>query len=200
MIDVLLNAELDGEKLAFADVVANAMLLVQAGLETTANAMSFAFHYLATHPDERDRLIREPEIIHTAVEEFIRFAGSIHGIPRTVAKDVELSGQSFCPGESVIVNYAAANRDASAFPEADRCVLDRQANRHLGFGAGVHRCLGSNLARLEFQIGLEQVLARMPDYAISSDAAATFHGNSVTRGFRSIPVVFTPSQVTTDPP
>ena len=200
MIDVLLNAELDGEKLAFADVVANAMLLVQAGLETTANAMSFAFHYLATHPAERDRMIREPEIIHTAVEEFIRFAGSIHGIPRTVAKDVELGGQSFCPGESVIVNYAAANRDASEFPEPDRCVLDRQANRHLGFGAGVHRCLGSNLARLEFQIGLEQVLARMPDYAISSDTDAVFHGNSVTRGFRSIPVVFTPSQVTTDPP
>jgi len=200
MIDVLLNAELDGEKLAFADVVANAMLLVQAGLETTANAMSFAFHYLATHPDERDRIIREPEIIHTAVEEFIRFAGSIHGIPRTVAKDVELGGQSFCPGESVIVNYAAANRDASEFPEPDRCVLDRQANRHLGFGAGVHRCLGSNLARLEFQIGLEQVLARVPDYTISPDAAAVFHGNSVTRGFRSIPVVFTPSQVTTDTP
>jgi cytochrome P450 len=200
MIDVLLNAELDGEKLAFADVVANAMLLVQAGLETTANAMSFAFHYLATHPAERDRMIREPEIIHTAVEEFIRFAGSIHGIPRTVAKDVELGGQSFCPGESVIVNYAAANRDANEFPEPDRCVLDRQANRHLGFGAGVHRCLGSNLARLEFQIGLEQVLARMPDYAISPDTDAVFHGNSVTRGFRSIPVVFTPSQVTTDPP
>jgi hypothetical protein len=95
---------------------------------------------------------------------------------------------------------AAANRDASEFPEPDRCVLDRQANRHLGFGAGVHRCLGSNLARLEFQIGLEQVLARMPDYTISLNAAAVFHGNSVTRGFRSIPVVFTPSQVTTDTP
>ena len=102
-----------------------------------------------------------------AVEEFIRFAGSIHGIPRTVAKDVELSGHTFCPGESVIVNYASANRDAAEFPDPDRCILDRQANRHLGFGAGVHRCLGSNLARLEFHIGLEQVLTRMPDYALA---------------------------------
>ena len=197
MIDVLLSAEIDGEKLPFADVVANAMLLVQAGLETTASAMSFAFHYVATHPEERDRLIVEPEIMPKAVEEFIRFAGSIHGIPRTVAKDVELSGHSFCPGESVIVNYASANRDAAEFPDPDRCVLDRQANRHLGFGAGVHRCLGSNLARLEFAVGLEQVLSRMPDCALASSNGAVFHGNSVTRGFRQIPVVFTPGERST---
>ena len=118
MIDVLLNAEIDGEKLAFGDIVSNAMLLVQAGLETTASAMSFAFHYLATHPAERDRLIREPEIMPRAVEEFIRFAGSIHGIPRTVAKEVELAGHTFCPGESVIVNYASANRDAERVPRS----------------------------------------------------------------------------------
>lgn len=192
MIDVLLSAEIDGEKLAFGDVVSNAMLLVQAGLETTASAMSFAYHYLATNPGERDRLIGDPELLARAVEEFIRFAGSIHGIPRTVAKDVELSGCTFSPGESVIVNYAAANRDEQQFPDADRCVLDRRENRHLGFGAGVHRCLGSNLARLEFQIGLERVLSRMPDFTLAKDDVARFHGNSVTRGFRSVPVVFTP--------
>ena len=191
MIDVLLNAEIDGEKLQFGDIVGNAMLLVQAGLETTASAMSFAFHYLATHPEDRDRLIAEPQIVPKAVEEFIRFAGSIHGIPRTVTQDVALNGHSFCPGESVIVNYASANRDAQEFPEPDRCILDRQANRHLGFGAGVHRCLGSNLARLEFQVGVEQVLTRMPDYRLAPGEDAEFHGNSVTRGFRSIPVAFT---------
>ena len=196
MIDVLLTAEIDGEKLAFGDIVSNAMLLVQAGLETTASAMSFAFHYLATHPAERDRLIREPEILPRAVEEFIRFAGSIHGIPRTVAKDVELAGHGFCPGESVLVNYASANRDPHEFAEPDRCILDRRENRHLGFGAGVHRCLGSNLARLEFHVGLEQVLSRMSDYALAPDAVAAFHGNSVTRGFRKIPVEFTPGDKT----
>ena len=194
MIDVLLNAEIDGEKLSFEMVVANAMLLVQAGLETTASAMSFAFHYLATHPDDRDRLVIETAILPRAVEEFIRFAGSIHGIPRTVAKDVELSGHSFCPGESVIVNYASANRDGEQFPDPDRCILDRRDNRHLGFGAGVHRCLGSNLARLEFSVGLERVLARMPDIALAPGADAIFCGNSVTRGYRSIPVTFTPAE------
>ncbi len=194
MIDVLLNAEIDGEKLRFADIVSNAMLLVQAGLETTASAMSFAFHHLATHPVERDRLIADPELIPRAVEEFIRFAGSIHGIPRTVAQEVELSGHTFCPGESVIVNYASANRDTQQFPDADQCILDRRDNRHLGFGAGVHRCLGSNLARLEFQVGVEQVLSRMPDFALSAGIDAPFHGNSVTRGYRGIPVVFSPGE------
>ena len=192
IIDVLLTAEIDGEKLPFQDVVANAMLLVQAGLETTASAMSAAFYYLGTHPEERDWLIREPEVVPKAVEEFIRFTGSIHGIPRTVAKQVELGGHTFCPGESVLVNYASANRDAEQFPDPDRCILDRKTNRHLGFGAGVHRCLGSNLARLEFTVGLEQILSRMPDYALAPGAEAVFHGNSVTRGYRQIPVVFTP--------
>lgn len=192
MIDVLLSAEIDGEKLSFGDVVSNAMLLVQAGLETTASAMSFAYHYLATNAAERDRLIGDPEVLSRAVEEFIRFAGSIHGIPRTVAKEVELNGCTFSPGESVIVNYAAANRDEQAFPEAGRCILDRRENRHLGFGAGVHRCLGSNLARLEFQVGLERVLSRMPDFTVAAGEQAKFHGNSVTRGFRSVPVTFTP--------
>ena len=100
MIDVLLSAEIDGVKLEFDSVVSNAMLLVQADLETTASAMSFALHYLGTHPDERDRLIREPELMSTAVEEFVRFAGSIHGIPRTVTKEVEIGGQKLCPGQS----------------------------------------------------------------------------------------------------
>jgi cytochrome P450 len=194
MIDVLLGAEIDGEKLPFGDVVANAMLLVQAGLETTASAMSFAFHYLATHPEERDRLIGEPDIMSRAVEELIRFGGSIHGIPRTVAKEVELNGHTFCPGESVLVNYASANRDTEEFANPDRCILDRTANRHLGFGAGVHRCLGSNLARLEFRIGIEQTLTRMPDYTLAPGAPAVFHGNSVTRGFRCLPVVFSPGR------
>lgn len=197
MIDVLLSAEIDGEKLAFGDVVSNAMLLVQAGLETTASAMSFAYHYLATNAGERDRLISDPDLLARAVEEFIRFAGSIHGIPRTVTKDVEMSGCTFSRGESVIVNYAAANRDEQEFPDANRCILDRRENRHLGFGAGVHRCLGSNLARLEFQVGLQRVLARMPDFTLAEGEQAKFHGNSVTRGFRSVPVTFTPGRRST---
>ena len=192
MIDVLLSAEIDGVELDSMSVVSNAMLLVQAGLETTASAMSFALHYLGHasrrtgSTDPRARASCRPRSRSS-----IRFAGSIHGIPRTVTKEVELGGQKLCPGESVVVNYASANRDSREFADPDKCILDREANRHLGFGAGVHRCIGSNLARLEFRIGVEQVLARMPDYTASEDESV-FHGNSVTRGFRKIPVEFTP--------
>jgi cytochrome P450 len=192
LISVLLDAEIDGEKLRFDDVVANVILLVQAGLETTSSAMSFAFFYLGVNASERDRLVSDPALMPTAIEEFIRFAGSIHGLNRAVTREVELSGHQFCPGQTVVVNYAAANRDAREFDEPNKCVLDRQANRHLGFGAGVHRCLGSNLARLEFRVGVEQVLNRMPDYAVEPEAKVDFHGNSVTRGYRALPVVFTP--------
>jgi len=164
---------------------------VQAGLETTSSAMSFAFFYLGTHASERDRLVRDPGLMPTAIEEFIRYAGSVHGLHRSVAEEVELSGHKFCPGETVVVNFAAANRDAREFDEPNRCILDRQANRHLGFGAGVHRCLGSNLARLEFRVGLEQVLKRVPDFAIPAGSNVEFHGNSVTRGYRALPVEFT---------
>ena len=194
LIDVLLGAEIDGEQFPFDSAVANVMLLVQAGLETTASAMSFALHFLGTHPEERDRFVRQPGLVPAAVEEFIRFAGSIHGLHRTVTEEVELSGHTFQPGETIVVNYAAANRDAEEFPDADRCILDREINRHIGFGAGVHRCLGSNLARLEFRIGLEQVLSRMPDFAVPPDAEAIFRGNSVTRGYHVLPVVFTPGE------
>jgi cytochrome P450 len=192
LIGVLLGAELDGEKISFDDVVANVLLLVQAGLETTSSAMSFAFFYLGTHESERDRLVRDAALMPTAVEEFIRYAGSVHGLHRSVVEEVELSGQKFCPGQTVVVNYAAANRDAREFDDPDSCILDRQTNRHLGFGAGVHRCLGSNLARLEFRVGVEQTLKRIPDFAIPPGAKINFHGNSVTRGYRTLPVVFTP--------
>ena len=118
MIDVLLSAEIDGVKLKFDDVVSNAMLLVQAGLETTASAMSCAFHYLGTRPDERDRLIHEPELMSTAVEELIRFAGSIHGIPRTVTKEVEIGGQNLCPGQS---GHRQLRIRQSRRPRVSRC-------------------------------------------------------------------------------
>jgi len=194
LIDALFAAEIDGEQFPFEDAVANVMLFVQAGLDTTSNATSFAFHYFGLHPDERDRFIGRPELLPTAVEEFIRYGGSVHGIHRTVAEKVELSGHTFCPGETIVVNYAAANRDPAEFSHADRCVLDRQNNRHIGFGAGVHRCLGSNLARLELQVALEQVLSRMPDYTITDDTKSVFVGNSVVRGYRTIPVEFSPGR------
>lgn len=194
VIDVLLTGQIDGEQLTIDEILGNANLLILAGLETTSNALSVAYHFLGTHPSERDRLAEDFSLIPTAVEEFVRYSGSVHGLERAVTKDTEVAGHKFCPGERIMVNYAAANRDPREFPEPDHCVLDRVSNRHLGFGAGAHRCLGSNLARLELRVGLEEVLRRMPDYQVSDESRTAFQGATNTPGYLNLPVVFTPGQ------
>jgi len=120
----------------------------------------------------------------------VTFALVTHSQGGITDKDVELAGHTFRRGDAVLVNYASANRDEEVFVDAHRCVIDRRDNRHLGFGAGVHRCLGSNLARLELHVGLEQVLTRLRGFEPDPSRPAVFKGNSITRGFRSLPVVF----------
>src|SRR5262249_15289586 len=96
---------------------------------------------------------------------------------------------------SVLVNYAAANRDPREFDRPDECIIDRETNRHLGFGAGMHRCLGAHFARLELRVGIEQVIARLPELSLAVDESELdYRGNSVTRGFRSLPVRFEPGR------
>ena len=193
VMDVLLGASIDGEELTFHEKVANIILLVEAGLDTTSSAMSFAFFYLATHPGDRDLLAAQPGLIPGAVEEFIRFNGSVHGIDYAVAAEVEISGHKLCPGERVTVNYAAANHDPREFESPDRCIVNRSINRHLGFGAGAHRCVGSHLARLEMKVGLEQALSRLKRFSLSVNEL-DYRGNAVVRGFRHLPVRFTPGE------
>ncbi len=130
-------------------------------------------------------------MIPTAVEELLRYTGSVHGLGRIALHDVEIGGCPIKQGDFVTPNLAAANRDPHEFPNADECIIDREPNRHLAFGAGYHRCVGSNLARLELRVGLEQVLARLPDYRIPDDDPAVYrHG--LIPGHPRIPVTFTP--------
>jgi cytochrome P450 len=192
---LMTTTEIDGQPLPVDEIVVNAILIVLAGLETTSNALTSAYYFLGHHTDVRDRLIKDPSLMPAAVEEFVRFEGSVHGLTRVVTKDMEVAGCPLKRGDIIEVNFAAANRDPREFPEPDQFNLDREGNTHLGFGAGPHRCLGSNLARMELRVGLEQVLARMPDYSID-DAKCTFLGNFVTRGYTSLPVAFTPGKRT----
>jgi cytochrome P450 len=194
VVDAILGSEVNGHPMEFGDIVAMCVLLVLAGLETTSNALACAYHFLGQHEEERHRLATEPTLLDGAIEEFVRYSGSVHGLPRVATADVVVAGHEFHSGDTLVVNWAAANRDPNAFPDADKCMIDRRENRHLGFGAGVHRCLGSNLARLEMKVGLEEVLRRMPDYRSDSGVPARFSGGVNTRGFVEVPVVFTPGQ------
>jgi cytochrome P450 len=187
---------INGERLSFEEICEHAQILVLAGLETTSGLLSSAYHFLAHHPGDRERLVRDPSLIPTALEEFFRFMGSVHGLNRVVTEDTVIGGCPVKRGDSIQVNFAAANRDPGQFVDADRLVLDREKNAHLAFGAGTHRCLGSNLARMEFRVGLEEVLNRIPDYTIPDESKCKFAGASITRGFTSLPVAFTPGRRT----
>ena len=190
MIDVLLNAEIDGESCRSGMLWPTPCCSCrQVWRRPRAQCRSRSTIWQRIPANEIGASASRRSCRELSRSSFVSGDRSWH--PPTVTQEVELSGRTFCPGESVLVNYASANRDPAEFVDPDQCILDRQANRHLGFGAGVHRCLGSNLARLEFQVGIEQVLSRLPDYVLSPEEETEFHGNSVTRGYRSIPVMFT---------
>jgi hypothetical protein len=188
LISELLQADVDGHPVPDDVVLGMAALTLIAGVDTTWSAIGSSLWHLATHPDDRRRLIAEPQLMPTAVEELLR-AYSPVTMARIVAADTEFQGCPMKEGDRVLMNFPGANRDPEAFERADEVVLDRSINRHLAFGAGIHRCAGSNLARMELTVALEEWLRRIPEFRLADDAEVTWAGGQV-RGPRSIPVVF----------
>jgi hypothetical protein len=182
----LLDAELDGEKLDPFHVGRTIALLLIAGIDTTWSAIGASIWHLASHPADRERLVAEPELLPTAMEELLRAYAPVT-MARIVAEEVEVGGRSMSPGDWVLLPFPAANRDPDVFEDADRVVLDRAVNRHTSFGLGIHRCLGSNLARMELTVALEEWMARFPDFELADPQAVTWSSGQV-RGPRSVPV------------
>jgi cytochrome P450 len=149
--------------LADHEVLGACSLLLFAGHDTTASLLSTAVVGLFDHPHQRERLVAEPDLVDTAVEEFLRYDGSAKAMMRVVAEPTELGGCSMEPGEAVFLTILAANRDPRVFDRADELLLDRSPNPHLSFGHGVHFCLGASLARLEARIALPRLVQRFPD-------------------------------------
>lgn len=182
----LLDAELDGHKLQPDHVRGTMVLLLIAGIDTTWSAVGSSLWHLATHPDDRHRLATEPGLMDTAVEELLRAYAPVT-MARLVAKDVELGGRRLKEGDWLLLPFPAANRDPHMFPDAARVVLDRAVNRHAAFGLGIHRCLGSNLARMELRVALEEWLARFPDFELADPARITWSAGQI-RGPRVLPL------------
>ncbi len=182
----LINAEIDGAKLEEAHIRGTMSLLMIAGIDTTWSAIGASLWHLAQHPEDRRRLADEPELMDTAVEEFLRAYAPVT-MARLVSKDHELQGRQLKEGDWVLLPFPAANRDPEAFPEPNRVLIDRADNRHAAFGLGIHRCLGSNLARMELRVALEEWLARYPDFELSDPSQVTWSGGQV-RGPRTLPV------------
>jgi len=182
----LLESELDGQKLLPEHVRGTMVLLMIAGIDTTWSAIGASLWHLASHPDDRRRLAADPSLLDTTVEEFLRAYAPVT-MARLVAKDVELNGQSLHQGDWLLLPFPAGNRDPEVFADAEEVQIDRVDNRHAAFGLGIHRCLGSNLARMELRVALEEWLARYPDFELADPAAVTWSSGQV-RGPRTIPV------------
>lgn len=192
ILDTIVGAEIDGRPITRAEIVGIVQLLILGGLETTAGALGSMMVRFCTDPAIPRLLRAEPQRIPGAVEELLRLDGPFVHIARTATTDVELGGHPVRAGDKVIISWAAASRDPAEFPDPDRFDPDRPSNRHLAFGAGPHRCAGSNLARLNLRVALEELLPRMADLHLADTAAIEYH-TTFTRAPLAVPVAFTPT-------
>lgn len=186
LIGYLVEAEIDGERLDDGAMQRLLSLQLVAGIDTTWGVLGASLWHLATHPEDRKRLVEDPSLIPNAIEEFLRAFASV-SLWRTVAQPGAIGDQPVEVGDTVMMAFPAACRDPEAFDRADEVIIDRQQNRHVAFGAGIHRCLGSNLARLELNIAIETWLKHFPEFELVKDAEVTWASGAI-RGPRSIPV------------
>jgi cytochrome P450 len=186
LVTYLLDQRPDGEPIADDELVKMLFLLLIAGVDTTWSSIGSSMLHLATHAEDRRRLAADPSLVPTAVEEFLRAYNPVV-IARVATRDTEVGGCPVAQGDWVMMAFNAANRDPDVFERPDEVVLDREHNRHVGFGLGVHRCLGSNLARLEMNIAIEAWMARFPEFTLTDPDAVVFSAGQV-RGPRRIPV------------
>ena len=186
LISYLNSVEFKGEKLTPENVIGSLRLLLIAGIDTTWSGIGSCIWHLATHPEDRRRLVQEPSLMPMAIEEFLRAYAPVT-MAREVVKEKEINGCTFKPGEMVLLSFPAANRDPAMFPDADKVIIDRKENRHAAFGLGIHRCVGSNLARMEMTVAAEEFLKRIPEFRLSGDARWS---EGPVRGPRRLPVAF----------
>jgi cytochrome P450 len=189
LITTLINArDKDGRPLSDAHVQGTLRLLLIAGIDTTWSAIGSSLWHLAKTPADRERLLAEPELLPTAIEEFLRAYAPVT-MAREVMKETEIGGCPIKPGNMVLLSFPAANRDPAMFADADKVVIDRKQNPHAAFGLGIHRCIGSNLARMEMTVAIEEWLRRIPDFRLDPAGEVTWSEGTV-RGPRQLPVLF----------
>jgi cytochrome P450 len=195
IVNGLLQMRIDGEPAPDLEILGNLGLVLGGGFDTTTALTAHSLEWLSEHPDERELLQRNLDtLLDPATEEFLRFFTPAAGDGRTFSDDIEIDGNHFKEGERLWISWAMANRDPAVFADPDKIVLDRKGNRHFSFGIGVHRCVGSNVARTVFKSMLTAVLDRMPDYRSDPDGAVHYESIGVIQGMRHLPATFTPGR------
>ena len=184
----------DGEPAPWRHKVFVMVDMLAGGLATTTFLLSGIAHFLATHPDDRARLIADPSLRPGAVEEIVRVYASILALGRTATRDTEVAGQPIRKGEMVMLAYSAAARDPRVFAEPHTIDIERRIPTNIAFGYGPHRCIGSHLARLQGLMTLDELLRRMPDLRLTDGVAPYFTHSTVTRDLNALSLVFTPGE------
>lgn len=189
LISALIAAREQGDKLSEDELLSTCMLLFFAGEETTVDTIGNGILALLRHPDQMEKLKREPAIIQTAVEELLRYDSPVQHTQRIATENVEIGGKTIEAGDKVVVCLGAANRDPAQFSDPDRLDLTRRENCHLAFADGIHSCLGAALARLNSQIAINTLVQRLPDIKLQKDTLE-WRKNIVIRGLKALPVTF----------
>jgi cytochrome P450 len=182
----LLNVEIEGQKLQPEHVFGTMVLVLIAGIDTTWSAIGSSIWHLANHPDDLARLVNEPELMPVAIEEFLRYYAPVT-MARLVKHDMDYLGCSMKEDDWILLGFPAANRDPNVFDDADKFIIDRAQNRHVAFGLGIHRCAGSNLARLELRIAIEEFIKRYSRFELADPGAVTWASGQI-RGPRNLPI------------
>jgi cytochrome P450 len=195
LINALTTATINGRKPDDEELTHQVQLLIGGGFDTTTALTAHSLEWLSEHPAERDRLSRERDtLLDTATEEFLRFYTPAQGDGRTIRQDAEIDGIHYKKGDRVWVSWAMANRDEKVFEDPHNIHLDRTGNRHSSFGLGIHRCIGSNVARATFKTMLAAVLDRIPDYVCDPAGAAHYESTGIINGMQHLPATFTPGK------
>jgi len=184
LISELLAIRQDGQPLSMPYLLGVLQLLLLAGIDTTWSAIGACLWHLAKFPEDRRRLVAEPGLMPLAIEEFLRAYAPVT-MAREVVKETVIGGCPIKPGNMLLLSFPAANRDPGVFADADKVILDRRENRHLAFGIGIHRCVGSNLARMEMTVAIEEFLKRIPDFALDPTGEVSWSQGPV-RGPRTL--------------
>jgi cytochrome P450 len=193
MISYLVGCTVDGRPVTDNEVKEMTTLVIQGGFDTTGSAISNALIHLDRNREARQRLMDEPDLMASAIEEFLRLEAPQLALARTANVDCEIGGQQIKAGDKVLLVWASGNRDEDVFENPNELQLHRFPNRHMTFGLGAHRCLGSNLARRQIELALKGVLQRLPDYEIDHDSTVRPETVGIAYGVYALPARFTPA-------
>lgn len=194
LFSVLVNAEVDGQRMSDDEIVMETLLILIGGDETTRHTLSGGTEQLLRHQDQWQRLVADPELLPGAIEEMLRWTSPVKNMCRTLTQDIEFHGTELKAGEKIMLMFESANFDEAVFEDPENFRIDRNPNSHLAFGFGTHFCMGNQLARLELKLMLSKIIERMPDLRLADETRLPLRPANFVSGLEEMPVVFTPGK------